>query len=190
MGAPHQSQVTPRMRTRAIRPCLWPLDSSRSWGKIPRGWQSIVSSLLSWRLLHLVLPSECERATQGSQGVTTVSLFNSLCPARAAGWLVTWLPFNTDHPLQVNQMLPVKRTVQPRKLYWTFLTGEPQKCQNYWKKKKKLDRRWWYRKFSWEVGGLFSVEMQQWVLKWLLSSNIHLEAPATSRHLKSAHLEA
>lgn len=155
------------------------------------GMTDIVSSLLSWRLLHPVLPSECERAAQGSQGVATglvcvVSLFNSLCPARAAGWLVNWLPFNTDHHLQVNQMLPVRRTVQPRKLYWTSLTGEPQKCQNYWKKKKKkLDRRWWYRKFSWEVGGLFSVEMQQRVLKWLLSSNIHLEAPATGRHSKS-----
>lgn len=114
------------------------------------------SSLLSWQLLHSVLPSQCERAAHGSQGVTTglvcmVSVFNKALPSR---WcqMAGELPFNPDRHLTWNRMLPGKRRVQPHKLYWTFLTGEPQKYQNYWEKKKKLDRRWWYGKFSWEGG--------------------------------------
>lgn len=61
------------------------------------------------------------------------------------------LQFSINHYLKGNQTLPIKRQSAANKLYWTLLTGEPQKCQNYWKK-KKFDRRWWYSKFSWEGG--------------------------------------
>lgn len=177
------------MRTRAIKPCFWLVDSSGSWGKIPSGWLSIVCPILTTSVpsssLWMWKSHSQKPGSRHWRLVYMVSLFNKALPSlwcHSAGKL----HFNTGHHLKVNQMLPVRCRVQPCKLYWTFLTEKPQKCQNYWNNNKKtLAGGEDIGSSRGKVGGLFSVEIQQWVLKWLLSLNIHPAAPAIGRHLKS-----
>lgn len=115
------------------------------------------SSLQSWQLLHPISPSECERTTQGGQGFAPgldcrVNLFDGALPSL---WcqLTGKLQFSTNcTTLKRTKRFLWNASVHPASFIGHFWLGTLRNVRTIERKTKKLDRRWWYRKFSWEGG--------------------------------------